>query len=281
MPQGSVADERATAHRLQHPRVPRRHPGGGRRSRPPLGLFRHRAPAHRRRAHRPVDARRPPRAGQADPGRGRPARRRGGQLDPPHRRRSRSRTAPVPRAGQRLGSPAGARVRRRAGRGLLADSPGAAPGRGAGARSQSCRSPAGSASPSAWRRTTPSPPPRSWPNCWPWSTRPRPPARRGVGQPSPAPDGRDASRGLRQPRPAHPARAGQGRPPQGRRRLAAGAARRGRGAGQGHAGAAGGRRLPALDLGRVGKALAPRDRGARGGAPPAPGSADQVAGGAR
>ena len=102
-------------------------------------------------------------------------------------------------------------------------------------------------------------------------------SRRGVGQPSPAPDGRDASRGLRQPRPSHPARAGQGRPPQGRRRLAAGAARRGRGAGQGHAGAAGGRRLPALDLGRVGKALAPRDRGARGGAPPAPGSADQVA----
>ena len=36
-----------------------------------------------------------------------------------------------------------------------------------------CRSPNGSASPSAWRRTMPSPPPRSWPSCWPWSTRPQ------------------------------------------------------------------------------------------------------------
>src|SRR5438552_11586248 len=52
------------------------------------------------------------RAGQADPGHGRIAGRRGGQLDPPHRRRRRTGPAPVPPAGQRLGSPAGTGVRR-------------------------------------------------------------------------------------------------------------------------------------------------------------------------
>ena len=57
------------------------------------------------------------------------------------------------------------------------------------------------------------------------------PGGRGVGQPSPAPDGRDARRGIRQPGPPRPARPGQGRPPHARRGLAAGPARRGRGAG--------------------------------------------------
>ena len=61
------------------------------------------------------------------------------------------------------------------------------------------------------------------------------------------------------------------------RGLAAGPARRGRGAGQGDARPADRRGLPALDLGGMGEALAPRDRGPRGGPPPAPGPADHVA----
>ncbi len=74
-----------------------------------------------------------------------------------------------------------------------------------------------------------------------------------------------------------PARPGQGRPPHRGRGLAAGAARRGRGAGQGNARPAAGGRVPALDLGGMGEALASRDRGAGGRAPPAPGPAGQVA----
>ena len=44
----ACADENAAAHRLQHPGIPRCHPGLGRLARPELGLFRHRAPAYRR-----------------------------------------------------------------------------------------------------------------------------------------------------------------------------------------------------------------------------------------
>ena len=56
--EGRPVHELTTAHCLQHPGLPGCHPGLGRLARPPLGLCRHRAPAHRRRAHRPVDARR-------------------------------------------------------------------------------------------------------------------------------------------------------------------------------------------------------------------------------
>ena len=48
------------------------------------------------------------------------------------------------------------------------------------------------------------------------------PRGRGMGQPSPAPGGRDARRGLRQPRLPDPARPGQGRPPHRGRGMAAG-----------------------------------------------------------
>jgi hypothetical protein len=70
------------ASRIQHAGVPGDHPGRRRLAGPPMGLRRRRTAAHRRRAHRPADARRRPGPGQADRDGGRAAGRRGGQLRP-------------------------------------------------------------------------------------------------------------------------------------------------------------------------------------------------------
>ena len=163
----------------------------------------------------------------------------------------------------------------------------AGPGSGArrGCSRRPCRWPPGSASPSAWRPTTLSPPPRPWPSCWPWSTVGRPvgavwdshhPHRMGE---TPAEVYANIGPRILLAQVKDARRIGAVLPGTSRARtgMAAGAARRRRGTGEGHARPAGGRRLPALDLGRMGEALAPRDRGARGGPPPAPGPAGHVA----